>query len=93
MAWHLGYPLSQTLLTCLYITGILIPTPRCLDEADYLRSHGPAHKRATTHSVLRAYCIALISTCGSVNVNVRNEVYYEVSSPPPIYWPNSVAVD
>ncbi|EPE03747.1 mak10 subunit [Ophiostoma piceae UAMH 11346] len=77
MAWHLGYPLSQTLLTCLYITGILIPTPRCLDEADYLRSHSPADKRTIAHSVLRAYCIALISTCGSVNVNVRNEVYYE----------------
>lgn len=79
MAWHLGYPLSQTLLTCIYMTGILIPQPRGLYEADYLgRNAAEGTQRSPAHAVLRAYCIALIKTCGNVITTLQNELFYEV---------------
>ncbi|CAK7566588.1 MAG: N-alpha-acetyltransferase, non-catalitic subunit [Sporothrix epigloea] len=78
MAWHLGYPLSQTLLTCIYMTGILIPQPRGLYEADYLgRNAAEGTQRSPAHAVLRAYCIALIKTCGNVITTLQNELFYE----------------
>ncbi|CAK7270961.1 N-alpha-acetyltransferase, non-catalitic subunit [Sporothrix epigloea] len=78
MAWHLGYPLSQTLLTCIYMTGILIPQPRGLYEADYLRRNlAEGTQRSPAHAVLRAYCIALIKTCGEVITTLKNELFYE----------------
>lgn len=78
MAWHLGYPLSQTLLTCIYMTGILIPAPRGLYEADYMRrNRAEGITRSPAHSVLRAYCIALIKTVSDILISFKNEVYYE----------------
>lgn len=80
MAWHLGYPLSQTLLTSIYMTGILNPPPRGLHEADYMRRNSAEGvKRSPAHAVLRAYCIALIKTVGDIINNFKSEVYYEVS--------------
>ncbi|CAK7227713.1 N-alpha-acetyltransferase, non-catalitic subunit [Sporothrix bragantina] len=78
MAWHLGYPLSQTLLTCIYMTGILIPEPRALYEADYMRRNSAAGaQRSPAHAVLRAYCVALIKTCGDIIASFKNELFYE----------------
>ncbi|CAK7209415.1 N-alpha-acetyltransferase, non-catalitic subunit [Sporothrix curviconia] len=78
MAWHLGYPLSQTLLTCIYMTGILTPEPRGLYEADYMRRSGAVGaQRSPAHAVLRAYCVALIKTCGDIITSFKNELFYE----------------
>ncbi|KAL1907463.1 N-alpha-acetyltransferase, non-catalitic subunit [Sporothrix stenoceras] len=78
MAWHLGYPLSQTLLTSIYMTGILIPTPRGLYEADYMRRNSAEGiKRSPAHAILRAYCIALIKTVSDILISFKSELYFE----------------
>ncbi|KJR85419.1 amino-acid N-acetyltransferase subunit Mak10 [Sporothrix schenckii 1099-18] len=78
MAWHLGYPLSQTLLTSIYMTGILNPPPRTLNEADYMRRQSAeGTTRSPAHAVLRAYCIAVIKTVGDIITSFKSEVYYE----------------
>ena len=37
MAWHIGYPLSQTLLTSVYIEALLNPTPTNITEVNFVR--------------------------------------------------------
>ncbi|KAL8397561.1 hypothetical protein RB594_004318 [Gaeumannomyces avenae] len=77
MAWHLGYPLSQTLLTNLYIENMLTPKPMTVDEADFVRDPISQASRPPMHTILRAYCLGLLKTCYYVNEGIKCEHYYE----------------
>jgi hypothetical protein len=83
MAWHLGYPLSQTILTNVYVEAILSPEPASLDEADFLRGHDVTYQEGSMDeamfTILRAYCIGLLTTCHYVNESIKAEHYYEVN--------------
>ncbi|KAM0330519.1 hypothetical protein ACHAQA_003466 [Verticillium albo-atrum] len=76
MAWHVGYPLSQTVFTCAYVESILMPAPSTLDEAHFIRNATPTSS-SHMHAVLRAYCLGLLKACGQVNESIINEHYYE----------------
>lgn len=75
----MGYPLSQTLLTNVYVEALSMPDPANINEATFVR--GPNSKNAsnTMLEVLRAYCLGLLKACGYVNMRVKSEHYYEVS--------------
>lgn len=75
MAWHHGYPLSQTLFTSVYIDRLLWPEPRTLADAQFSRN-----KRITLtpwQKVLRTYCLALIKCCHFAIIRVTSRDYYE----------------
>lgn len=80
MAWHLGYPLSQTLFTSVYIESLMKPQPASIDEADFVRDAQSREKEKQPKLlfVLRAYCLGLIKACYYVNELVKDELYYEV---------------
>lgn len=78
MAWHMGYPLSQTLFTSLYIDRLLWPEPKELDEARFDRHSSTKSEEGLLHLVLRSYCLALIKTCDGVAERIAGEHYYEV---------------
>ncbi|KAJ2907142.1 hypothetical protein MKZ38_007657 [Zalerion maritima] len=71
MAWHLGYPLSQTVFTSVYIDSITKAPVTVQDLAERGEKQGPLLLG------LWAYCLALIKTCFWVNETIRNEAYYE----------------
>ncbi|KAI1382762.1 Mak10-domain-containing protein [Hypoxylon trugodes] len=77
MAWHLGYPLSQTLFTSIYVEALLKPRPACIEEADFLRDAQSREKQPKLLFVLRAYCLGLLKACFFVNELVKDELYYE----------------
>lgn len=79
MAWHLGYPLSQTLFTSVYIESLLKPTPTNIDEANFVRDTQSQAEQPKFMFILRAYCVALLKSCCIVNEMVKDELYYEVS--------------
>ncbi len=78
MAWHLGYPLSQTLFTNLYIERMQMPTPTTIDLADFIRDADPSKPRSPMHAVLRAYCLGLLKSCWYVLDCIKYEHFYEV---------------
>lgn len=77
MAWHLGYPLSQTLLTSVYIESLMKPHPTNIDEANFIRDDQRREKQPKLLFVLRAYCLGLVKACCFVNEQVKDELYYE----------------
>ncbi|KAK0651504.1 Mak10 subunit, NatC N-terminal acetyltransferase-domain-containing protein [Cercophora newfieldiana] len=77
MAWHLGYPLSQTLLTNVYIEAILNPAPGNLQEAHFIRDPESEAAQDSMFTVLRAYCLGLLKSCWYVNERIKFEHYYE----------------
>ncbi|KAI0006407.1 Mak10-domain-containing protein [Xylariaceae sp. FL0662B] len=77
MAWHLGYPLSQTLLTSVYVEALMNPCPSNIDEADFIRDPEHRERQPILLFVLRAYCLGMLKTCYFVNELVKNELYYE----------------
>lgn len=80
MAWHLGYPLSQTLFTSVYLESIVMPAPDKIADAWFTRvENDHAHKDRMLF-VLRAYCLGLLKACWYVNERIKFEHYYEVSS-------------
>ena len=79
MAWHLGYPLSQTLLTSVYIEALLNPTPTNITEANFVRDPKLQDKQPRFMFILRAYCAGLVKACHLVNEMVKEELCYEVS--------------
>jgi hypothetical protein len=79
MAWHMGYPLSQTIFTSLYIDRLLMPTPTSLEQTYFDKSDSGPQKESLVLQILRAYCLGLIKTCWFVNNRVRSEHFYEVS--------------
>lgn len=78
MAWHLGYPLSQTLLTNVYVDSILMPVPTNIAQADFIRNRNPKEAISPMHTVLRAYCLGLVKACWYVVERIKFEHYYEV---------------
>jgi N-alpha-acetyltransferase 35, NatC auxiliary subunit len=80
MAWHLGYPLSQTLFTSVYIEKMLQPTPETIEDADFIRDRPAGSRRDPMHGALRAYCLGLLKACGYVNERIKYEHSYEVNS-------------
>ncbi|KAJ1338554.1 N-alpha-acetyltransferase 35 NatC auxiliary subunit [Microdochium nivale] len=77
MAWHLGYPLSQTVLTNLYVEAIMMPMPADIGEADFTRDPALRDRQPRLLSILRAYCLGLLKSCHFVNETVKDELYYE----------------
>ncbi|KAI1381094.1 Mak10-domain-containing protein [Hypoxylon crocopeplum] len=77
MAWHLGYPLSQTLFTSVYVESLVKPRPTNIDQADFTRDARSREKQPTLLFVLRAYCLGLLKACCYVNELVKDELYYE----------------
>ncbi|KAF2966260.1 hypothetical protein GQX73_g7317 [Xylaria multiplex] len=75
MAWHLGYPLSQTLLTSVYIDALM--KPGFLDADDFTSIPSDLSMEALLPLVLRAYCYGLIKSCFIVNECMKEELYYE----------------
>ncbi|KZF20686.1 putative amino-acid N-acetyltransferase subunit Mak10 [Xylona heveae TC161] len=77
MAWHMGYPLSQTLFTSTYIDRLLWPDPRTLNEAAFSREENDRAGGPWLNIVLRAYSLALIKTCDIVHKRIGVEHCYE----------------
>ena len=79
MAWHMGYPLSQSLFTSLYIDRLLWPEPRTLEDARFDRGSPSKQDQGLLHLVLRVFCLGIIKTCDFIHRRVSTEHYYEVS--------------
>ncbi|KAI3327554.1 Mak10-domain-containing protein [Xylariaceae sp. AK1471] len=77
MAWHLGYPLSQTLLTSVYVEALMNPRPTTIDEVDFTRIPPNQSREPSLLFVLRAYCAGLLKACCFVNEIMKEELYYE----------------
>ena len=78
MAWHTGYPLSQTLFTSVHIDRLLWPEPKTLEQAQFCRGQvGDAKKPGTLLEVLRAYCLAVVKGCDYVIARVTARDYFE----------------
>ncbi|KAI0202502.1 Mak10-domain-containing protein [Astrocystis sublimbata] len=77
MAWHQGYPLSQTILTSVYIEALMNPRPDTLDDVNFTRHSTPPPKESSLLFALRAYCAGLVKACSFVNDTIREETYYE----------------
>lgn len=78
MAWHTGYPLSQTLFTSVYIDRLLWPETKILAQAQFYRGEVPDEKRpGTLLEVLRAYCLALVKGCDFVIAKVMGRDFFE----------------
>lgn len=78
MAWHMGYPLLQSLFTSLHIDQLLCLAPKTMEDALSGRSETNGTEPQPLDLVLRAYTIALIKTCGYVYSKITSEHYYEV---------------
>jgi hypothetical protein len=78
MAWHTGYPLSQTLFTSVYIDKLLWPEPKKLEQAQFYRGEIPEEKKpGPLLQVLRAYCLGLVKCCDFVIAKVTSRDYFE----------------
>ncbi|KAL1795420.1 hypothetical protein ACET3X_005644 [Alternaria dauci] len=78
MAWHTGYPLSQTLFTSVYIDKLLWPETKILSQAQFFRGDVPDGKRpGPLLEVLRAYCLAVIKGCDFVIAKITGRDYFE----------------
>ncbi|KAI3341610.1 Mak10 subunit, NatC N-terminal acetyltransferase-domain-containing protein [Ustulina deusta] len=77
MAWHLGYPLSQTVLTSVYIDALMNPCPTTINEVNFTRLPSDSSQDSSLLFVLRAYCAGLLRACFSVNECMKEELYYE----------------
>lgn len=77
MAWHSGYPLSQSLFLCHYIDVLLWPEPKSLEDCQFYRGQRPDAADRPLSLVLRAYCIGLIKCCNLVNQLVLESHYFE----------------
>ncbi|KAF1966440.1 hypothetical protein BU23DRAFT_560254 [Bimuria novae-zelandiae CBS 107.79] len=78
MAWHTGYPLSQTLFTSTYIDRLLWPGPKTIPQAQFYRGDITDDKKpGTLLDVLRAYCLALIKSCDYVIAKITARDYFE----------------
>ena len=78
MAWHTGYPLSQTLFTSVYIDKLLWPETKVFEEAQFYRGDIADDRRpGPLLEVLRAYCLAIIKGCDFVIAKITGRDYYE----------------
>jgi hypothetical protein len=78
MAWHTGYPLSQTLFTSVYIDRLLWPEARTLEQAQFYRGVVPDEMvPGPILQALRAYCLAVIKGCDFVIARITSRDYFE----------------
>ncbi|CAE7196519.1 hypothetical protein PTNB73_08207 [Pyrenophora teres f. teres] len=78
MAWHTGYPLSQTLFTSVYIDKLLWPEARVLEQSQFYRGEVPDDRRpGPLLQVLRAYCLTVIKGCDFVIAKITGRDYFE----------------
>ncbi|KAL2265163.1 hypothetical protein VTJ83DRAFT_6263 [Remersonia thermophila] len=77
VAWHLGYPLSQTLFTSVYVEKMAQAPPPTLQDADFLQDRPAGSPRDPMQAVLRAYCLGLLKSCHYVNERIKQEHSYE----------------
>lgn len=80
MSWHLGYPLSQTIFTSVYVEALLMPEPGSVEQAKFVRNGNCDANQEPMLEILRAYCLGLLKACGHVNERIRSEHFYEVCS-------------
>ncbi|EHY54835.1 N-alpha-acetyltransferase, non-catalitic subunit [Exophiala dermatitidis] len=78
VAWHTGYPLSQTLFTSVHIERLLWPEPKHLTDARFDRGDsGMTQTSSLLLSVFQPYCLGLIKCCDLVLSTITSEHYYE----------------
>ena len=77
VGWHLGFSLSQTLFTSIYIDRILWPEPRTLEKTQFHLTRTPLEGLPLVQLVLRSYCLATIKACYYVHSVVSGQHYYE----------------
>lgn len=77
VAWHLGYPLSQTLFTSVYLEAIMMPRPERIQDAHFTRDPDDFVHKDPMLQVLRAYCLGLLKASWYVNERIKFEHYYE----------------
>ncbi|KHO01969.1 Mak10 subunit, NatC N(alpha)-terminal acetyltransferase [Metarhizium album ARSEF 1941] len=77
MAWHLGYPLSQTIFTSVYVEALLMPEPGSIRQAEFVRNRSQEVKQEPLLDILRAYCLGMLKACGHVNERIKSEHFYE----------------
>ncbi|KAK5635277.1 hypothetical protein RRF57_010989 [Xylaria bambusicola] len=77
MAWHLGYPLSQTILTSVHVDALMNPDPATIQDVDFTSKPSSSGPGSTMLLVLRAYCAGLLRACFSVNELMKEEMSYE----------------
>ena len=78
VAWHMGYPLSQTLFTSLHINALLWPEPKTLADCRFTEDPSISAGNPLLHLVFRSYCLALIKACDLVRDAVTGQHFYEV---------------
>ncbi|KAK0386522.1 hypothetical protein NLU13_6357 [Sarocladium strictum] len=77
MSWHMGYPLSQTVLTSVYVEALSMPDPRNIQEAAFIRGDSDVSETPPMSQILRAYCLGMLKGCLYVNERIRGEHFYE----------------
>ncbi|KND94563.1 N-alpha-acetyltransferase 35, NatC auxiliary subunit [Tolypocladium ophioglossoides CBS 100239] len=77
MSWHLGYPLSQTVFTSVYVEALSMPNPLSIHDAKFIRHGNNAANQQPMLQVLRAYCLGMLKACGYVNERIKSEHFYE----------------
>ncbi|KAK8191131.1 Mak10 subunit, NatC N-terminal acetyltransferase-domain-containing protein [Phyllosticta capitalensis] len=87
MAWHQGYPLSQTLFISVHIDRVLYPEPRELADSFFSRRDRRTGRlldpdpfppgKPRMHYVLWAYILGLIKYCDNVVQRVTSRDYFE----------------
>ncbi|KAI0518480.1 Mak10 subunit, NatC N-terminal acetyltransferase-domain-containing protein [Xylaria bambusicola] len=77
MAWHLGYPLSQTILTSVHVDALMNPDPATIQDVDFSNKPSGPGPESVMLLVLRAYCAGLLRACFSVNEFMKEEMSYE----------------
>ncbi|KAJ6786420.1 hypothetical protein PWT90_04042 [Aphanocladium album] len=81
ISWHLGYPLSQTLFTSVYVEALSMPDPANIGEAHFVRSSSSESRNDPMLQILRAYCLGMLKGCSYVNERIKLEHYYEEKVP------------
>ncbi|KAL1306490.1 hypothetical protein AAFC00_005185 [Neodothiora populina] len=76
MAWHDGYPLSQTLFTSLHLNSITPQEYKPLERVVF-KARTKREPDLLISDVMRAFCLALLKSCDSVIADVLSEHFYE----------------
>lgn len=76
MAWHQGYPLSQTIFTSHYIDKVINTAGVDIASARF-RPNDTAPKDLLVDLVLHSYCLGLIKSCDLVIQKITSTHFYE----------------
>ncbi|KXT13749.1 hypothetical protein AC579_10081 [Pseudocercospora musae] len=75
MLFHAGYPLSQNVFTSLHIFRLIDPENR--NPYPFHFGHKDGHKQHLVHTVLHAYCIAVLKCCDLALRCIQSQIYFE----------------